>query len=418
MYLASRLRVAINRAALPFLVFPRPLSLVGPHAALSLCRTIARSGARQVLLVTDAPLVQLGLVDPLRHALEDAGVRVNLFDEVQPDPDDALVLRGVARLRQTGADAVLAVGGGSSIDCAKAMVLCHANHRPPAELRGLWLYARPRRRGLPLFAVPTTAGTGSEVTIAAVIADRDSHTKIALIDPRLTPDMVALDPLLTLGLPPFLTACTGMDALTHAIEAYLSTLARPDTDTLARTACATLVRTLPQVFRNGHDLTAREDMLLASSMAGLAFTRAGVGYVHAFAHQLGGLYGVPHGLANAIVLPEVLAHALPACTHRLADLARCAGVAQASLPDADAATAFIAHIRQLNAAMGIPSTVQALRAQDVDLLIDRAFAEAHGTYGIPRYLDRPTARALLARLLPASPEATATPAASFPASPA
>ena len=418
MYLASRLRVAINRAALPFLVFPRPLSLVGPHAALSLCRTIARSGARQVLLVTDAPLVQLGLVDPLRHALEDAGVRVNLFDEVQPDPDDALVLRGVARLRQTGADAVLAVGGGSSIDCAKAMVLCHANHRPPAELRGLWLYARPRRRGLPLFAVPTTAGTGSEVTIAAVIADRDSHTKIALIDPRLTPDMVALDPLLTLGLPPFLTACTGMDALTHAIEAYLSTLARPDTDTLARTACATLVRTLPQVFRNGHDLTAREDMLLASSMAGLAFTRAGVGYVHAFAHQLGGLYGVPHGLANAIVLPEVLAHALPACTLRLADLARCAGVAQASLPDADAATAFIAHIRQLNAAMGISSTVQALRAQDVDLLIDRAFAEAHGTYGLPRYLDRPTARALLARLLPASPEATATPAASFPASPA
>jgi alcohol dehydrogenase class IV len=311
-----------------------------------------------------------------------------------------LITAGVARLKQFNAQAVLAVGGGSSIDCAKAIVLCHANDRHPSQLTGLWLYALPRKKGLPFYAVPTTAGTGSEVTIAAVLSDKAAGTKAAIMDPKLVPGMVALDPKLTLGLPPFITGPTGMDALTHAVEAYISTMAQPETDEMARTATAMIVRNLPVVYANGQDVPAREAMLVASCMAGMAFTRAGVGYVHAIAHQLGGLYHVPHGLANAIVMPLVLDYSKEACAHRLSDLARVAGIGQPAMSDLELAEAFIAHIRQMNADMQIPPIVKNLRREDFKTIITRAFAEAHGTYGVPRYLSKADAMALLEQLLP------------------
>jgi alcohol dehydrogenase class IV len=186
-----------------------------------------------------------------------------------------------------------------------------------------------------------------------------------------------------------------MDALTHAIEAYISTMAMPETDEMARTATAMIISNLPAVFHNGSDMEARENMLLASSLAGMAFTRAGVGYVHAIAHQLGGLYHIPHGLANAIILPYVLEFSKPACRARLAELAKVAHIGTDSMGNAERADAFIEHIRHLNATTGIPSTVKELRPEDMDIIIERAFAEAHGTYGVPRYMSRSEAKAIL-----------------------
>jgi alcohol dehydrogenase class IV len=327
---------------------------------------------------------------------------VTVFSDIDPDPSYEMVLAGVARLDQSKADAILAVGGGSPMDCAKAMLLSHANACHPKKLTTLWLYAAPRRKGLPFYAIPTTAGSGSEATIAAVVSDAQAQSKRTLIDPKLAPSMVALDPALMTGLPPFITAPTGMDALTHAIEAYISTMANAETDELALLAAVGVLRHLPTAFSDGMNIQAREGMAIASYMAGLAFTRAGVGYVHAIAHQLGGLYHMPHGLINAIVMPYVLDYSKSHCVARLAQLARAAGVGQIRGSDALIADALIAHIREMNTTMGIPDKVKDLKRSDFDKIIERAFAEAHGTYGVPRYLDRHSATVLLTQLLPAS----------------
>jgi alcohol dehydrogenase class IV len=280
------------------------------------------------------------------------------------------------------------------------MMLCHGNDCHPEKLTGIWLYALPRKRGLPFFAIPTTAGTGSEVTIAAVVTNKQAQIKYFIADPKVVPSMCALDPTLMTGLPPFITAPTGMDALTHAVEAYISTIATAETDELARMATASILRNLPIAYREGGNLEARERMAVASCMAGLAFTRAGVGYVHAFAHQMGGLYHVPHGLANAIIMPHVLDFSLPNCAPRLAELARLTGCAEVGVDETAAAQAFIARIRAMNAEMQIPTTIKGLQRADFDKIIDRAFTEAHGTYGVPRYMERSDALALLEKLLP------------------
>lgn len=395
MYMLSRLRILLNRVALRWIAFPKPFTFVGANSSRALCRAIVGTGVKRLMLITDGALYKLGLLNPLVEQLRLAGLNVSIYADVEPDPGYELVLRGVERINQSGAEAVLAVGGGSSIDCAKAIVLCHANSCHPSKLTGVWLYALPRKRGLPFYAIPTTAGTGSEVTIAAVVSDKAAGTKKAIIDPKVVPAMVALDPGLTSGLPPFVTAFTGMDALTHAIEAYLSSMASPETDEQALSAATMILRSLPVVCQDGANLEAREDMLVASCMAGMAFTKAGVGYVHALAHQLGGLYHLPHGLANAIVLPYVLDHAKTRCSDRLARLADVAGIRSGGMTDMECADAFIAHVRALNTSMGIPSFVKELRMSDYSTIIDRAFAEAHGTYGLPRYMTWTDALTLL-----------------------
>lgn len=393
----SRLRVAGLGVGLKVLPFPVPVSFVGVDSSLTLCREIAATGVKKLTLVTDGPLVKLGVVAPIIAALRDAGVKVDVFDKIEPDPGYEMIADGVARLRKFGAEAVLAVGGGSSIDGAKTMVACYANDCAPADLVGLF---KVRKAGIPFYAIPTTAGTGSEVTIAAVVSDKAAQQKHAIIDFKLVPKMVALDPALMVGLPPHITAATGMDALTHAVEAYISTIANAETDRMALAATSSIVRYLPIAFKDGKNLEARERMALASFNAGLAFTRSGVGYVHAIAHQLGGLYHVPHGLANAILLPYVLDFSLPDCTDRLAELARCAGLEKGRMDDEALAEKFIAHIRTMNQRMGIPETVKQMRREDFDTIVDRALAEAHGTYAVPRYLSREEAFALLDNLLP------------------
>jgi alcohol dehydrogenase class IV len=406
-YPVSRLRVAATAAILPRLHVPTPLTFVGADASLSLCQMIAGSGLRRVLVVTDSGLMSLGLADRMLQALRAAGVEVEIFSDVVPDPGYELVLAGVERLEKFRADAILAIGGGSPIDCAKAINLSHANRCHPKKLAGVWLYAGSRRSGLPFYAVPTTAGTGSEVTMAAVVSDEQAGVKVSIIDPKLLPAAVALDPKLTLGLPPGVTAATGMDALTHAVEAYVSGLAYSQTDQWAVAATRLILGNLEQAYRSGSDMPAREAMLLGSYLAGMAFTRAGVGYVHAIAHQFGALYHLPHGLANAIVLPYVLDYSRPNCNGRLAQLARVAGLPFEGQTDDALAAAFVEKVRQLNSVLSIPRTVEALREKDFERIVDNAFAEAHGTYGVPRYLGRRDAHDLLSRLLPARPAALA-----------
>ena len=322
------------------------------------------------------------------------------FAEIEPDPGFELVLAGVARLKSSRAQAVLAVGGGSSIDGAKALLACHANDCHPEQLVGLWL-GKKRKQGLPFYAVPTTAGTGSEVTIGAVVTNKQEQIKLVIVDPKLVPSMIALDPTLMLGLPTFITAPTGMDALTHAVEAYLATLATPTSDELALAAAASVMHNLPLAYRNGQDIEARERMAVAACKAGLAITLAGLGYVHAFAHQLGGLYHVPHGLANAMVMPHVLEFSKEPCSARLAKLARVSGLDQPGATDSQLADAFIERIRQMNRDMQIPDKVKELRRADFDKIISRALTEAHQTYGVPRYMSKGDALELLQKLLPA-----------------
>ena len=208
MYLLSRIRVGILGLAGHVLKFPKPFSFVGPDASLSLVREIIGLGVKRVMVITDGQLIQLGIVNPLIELMKDSQVEVEVFSEIEPDPGYELVLKGIERLKDFKPDAVLAVGGGSSIDAAKAILLSHANDCHPSSLTGVWLYSWPRKRCLPFFAIPTTAGTGAEVTIAAVVSDKATQIKYAIIDPKTVPAMVALDPKLMVGLPPFITAPT------------------------------------------------------------------------------------------------------------------------------------------------------------------------------------------------------------------
>ena len=226
-----------------------------------------------------------------------------VFDDVTPDAPIPVIERGIERYRTAGCDAIVAFGGGSVMDAAKAIGLAAANHKHPRELVG---YFSGRHAPPPIYAVPTTAGTGSEVTVAAVISDPEHHRKLVIADTRIVPRMAALDPCLMTGLPPAITAATGMDALTHAVEAYIGHWGTAFSDRMALSAVGMIYKNLPLAFADGQDLAAREKMALASTYAGLAFTRANVGNVHAIAHQLGGLYHTPHGLANAIMLAPVL----------------------------------------------------------------------------------------------------------------
>ncbi|MBP6626981.1 MAG: iron-containing alcohol dehydrogenase, partial [Arenimonas sp.] len=283
----------------------------------------------------------------------------------------------------SGADAVLAIGGGSSIDAAKAVIACHASQRRPEQLGG---YFKVRGPVLPFFALPTTAGSGSEVTIAAVVSDPQAGRKFAIVDNKLVPVAIALDPSLMVGLPAAVTAATGMDALTHAIESHLSTLATPANQALSAAACRAILRDLPRAFADGSDLAARQSLAVASCTAGLAFTKVSVGYVHAIAHQLGPLYHLPHGYLNAIVLPWVLDVYLDGATARLADLARACGIGSDQDAPRDRAAQLVAEIRRLNASIGIPATIEQITDADIPEIVKRALAEAHGTYPVPVYL--------------------------------
>ncbi len=381
------------------LPIPQPTMLVGPGASARLGQAIGGFGHQKVLLVTDAVVLQLGLMKGLTDALKAAGTDVVVFSEVTPDAPIPLVERGIALYKKAGCDAIVAFGGGSVMDAAKAIGLSAANHKHPRELVG---YFSGRHAPPPLYAVPTTAGTGSEVTVVAVVADPEHHRKLVIADTRLVPRMAALDPCVMTGLPPPITAATGMDALTHAVEAYIGHWGTAFSDRMAVSAVAMIYQHLPRAYANGQDLAAREAMALASTYAGLAFTRASVGNVHAIAHQLGGWYHTPHGLANAIMLAPVLRFCAAAAQPKLAELAVHARVAKASEPEARRASKFIDSIEAMNRSMAIPRQLDALLAKDIPALAKAACWEADTNYPVPRAMSQTECEALLREVLPPS----------------
>lgn len=383
-----------------FLPIPRPTLLVGPGSSGRLGQAVAGFGHTKLMIVTDAMIVQLGLLKSLTDALEAGGAEYAVFDEITPDAPIPLVERAIDFYRAAGCDAIVAVGGGSSMDAAKAVAVAIAN--PGKPLRKLAGYFKGLRTPVPVYAVPTTAGTGSEVTVAAVISDPEKESKLVIVDTRIVPRMAALDPALMTGLPPHITAATGMDALTHAVESFLGQWATDYTDGLALSAVGLIFENLRTAYHDGGNLEAREKMALAATYAGMAFTRANVGYVHAIAHQFGGRYHTPHGLANAIMLPHVLEFSAPKTTGRLAVLAVRAGLGSEHEAERTLAKKFITAVIELNRELGIPTHLEALRAEHIPALAKAACHEAETGYPVPRYMTQRQCEDIIRRVLPPS----------------
>ena len=378
------------------LPFKWPTSFDGAGSALEMCKYIGKQGHKSILIVTDPMLVQLGLVAPIQQALESSGISVNVYDGVRPDPTVEQIEAGYDMCKANACDGIVAVGGGSSIDAAKVIGARAKNNKPIRKMTGLF---RVFFGMLPLYAVPTTAGTGSEVTIAAVVSDPEAQRKLPIMDLKIMPTACALDSELMTGLPPHITSATGMDALTHAVEAYVSNNSFKATDKLAIEATQLVMKHLPTAVAEGSNLEARQGMARASNLAGKAFTQAGVGYVHAIAHNFGALYHVPHGLANAIVMPYVLDFSKPKCAARLAELARACNIGSANGSNEELADAFIARIREMNDSFGIPRKLDKLNKNDIPKIAKAALQEARFTYAVPKYLDQKGCEALVSQML-------------------
>lgn len=389
-----------------FIPIPQPTLLVGPGSSARLGQAVAGFGHRKILVVTDAIISRLGLLKPLTEALEAGGARFVVFDKITPDAPIPLIEEGIAFFQEHDCDAIVAFGGGSAMDASKAIAVAVANPKPLRQLAG---YFKGLRTPVRIYAVPTTAGTGSEVTVAAVISDPERGRKLVIVDPRIVPKMAALDPSLMTGLPPAVTAATGIDALTHAIEAFVGNWKTPYSDGMALSAVGLIFENLRTAYREGGNLQAREKMSLASTYAGFAFTRANVGYVHAIAHQFGGRYHTPHGLANAIMLPHVLRFSAPAITDKLAQLAVRAKLGTEADEPETLANRFLDAVEALNRDLGIPETLAALREEDISDLARAAQHEAMTGYPVPRYMTQEECEAMIRKVLP-RPEKTAAPA--------
>lgn len=374
---------AVLRAALPVLPYREPQVF---HSCGELSTVFQKENIRRVLIVTDVGIVRSGIAAQLEAVLDEDDISYTVYDQTRPNPTVVNVEQALSLYRRYRCQALIAIGGGSSMDCAKAVGARLARPGTPlGKLKGTLRILRP----LPtLIAIPTTAGTGSETTLAAVITDTQAQHKYVMNDFVLIPKYAVLDARLTLSLPPHLTATTGMDALTHAVEAYIGRSTTRQTRQEALEATRLVFANVERAYRNGKDYEARSNMLTAAYRAGIAFSRSYVGYVHAVAHSLGGQYNIPHGLANAVLLPYVL-ESYGSCIHRkLHDLAVAAGVASPQEEDAGAAAKFIRAIRQLNARMGIPETLEGIRPEDIPVMAAHAEKEANPLYPVPRLMTR------------------------------
>lgn len=369
------------------------LVFAGSGSARQLCGHIRRSGFKRVLVVTDKPLRALGIVDRALEGFTGSDVAIAFYDGVEPDPTFDQVDAGLVELKRHKADAVLAIGGGSSIDCAKIVAARATLDVDPRSWIG---FAKVKHEVLPIFTIPTTAGTGSEATCGAVISDAKTHDKGVISGAGLASTALALDPDLQLGMPAAITAATGMDALTHAVEVYICRWDRGTSKTDAKRAIKIIFDNLQRAYEQGDDADAREAMALGSFYAGVAINQVNVGTVHAIAHQLG-RYHIPHGLANAMVLPHVLDYCLAEAEAPLAELAQLIGAVKAGQSAREQAQAFIDAVVALRDAVGVPATSDKIKAEDFEYLIDLAVTEATG-YFPPKLLDNDGARDILGKI--------------------
>ena len=347
---------------------------------------IRNYGFRNALIVTDAGLAKAGVAAMIAEKLAAQDINAVVFDGAKPNPSIANVEAGLVVLKQHQCDFVLSLGGGSPHDCAKGIALCATNGGHIRDYEGVDRSAKPQ---LPLVAINTTAGTASEMTRFCIITDEERHVKMAIVDRNVTPLLSVNDPELMVAMPKGLTADTGMDALTHAIEAYVSTAATPITDACAIKAMELISQNLRQAVRDGKDLVARENMAYAQFLAGMAFNNASLGFVHAMAHQLGGYYDLPHGVCNAVLLPHVQTFNANVCAQRLTDVAHALGADVRGLSPEEGAQAAIAAIRTLAKDVEIPAGLRDLGAKldDIPVLATNALKDACG-FTNPRKADQ------------------------------
>ncbi len=341
-------------------VLPTPDCFIGSGAVRELAGALRGLDARRVLVVTDAGVVKAGIYDRIKSTLAEARVQVLLFDRVTPDPSTSFVQSAADEARQAQADAVLGLGGGSSIDTAKMAAALALNRR---GLDGYLQGAPLEAAVLPILAVPTTAGTGSEATHIAILSDEAAQVKKGFVSVRIMPRFACLDPELTLGLPPAITAVTAMDALCHAIESYTSINANEYSEVLSLRAVELLDGNILEVFRHGSNAKAREKMLLGSFLAGVAFANAGVAAVHAFAYPLGGMFHVAHGLANSLMMPTILRFNSPACAERYARIGQVftrGREADREMGREATAESVVRRVEELSGLLGLPRNLAAI----------------------------------------------------------
>ena len=393
MNILYKLSIAARKPIIKIVHKPTPVTYIGAGQSKKAGALLSMMGAGKTLLITDRVLRKLGLADGIAESIAQAGIECVIYDGVTPDPTFAVV--DEAQESCAGCDSIAAVGGGSVMDTAKAVGAAVSNGKSAQKLAGMLKVRKP----LPIFiAVPTTAGTGSETTVAAVISDTATHAKKQILDPKTVPAAAILDPELTVGLPPAATAQTALDALTHALEAYVSGYADHNTDKYAEISVKLVYENLPKVLERPDDLAAREALLIASFYGGMAFTRTFVGYVHAFAHTIGAMFNVPHGLANAVLLPHIMQYYLPVCENEFSLLAKLTGQYKESAGPGENAAAFVGSLFELNKASGIPERFDSFPESAIVSVVKKAFRECHGIYPVPRYFTRKSASELLRKV--------------------
>ncbi|HFD2030246.1 TPA: L-threonine dehydrogenase [Clostridium perfringens] len=343
--------------------FMPAISLMGADCLKDAGEQVVELGFKKALIVTDKVLGQIGIVKKVTDVLDNKSIEYAIYDETKPNPTVKNVNDGLALLKEKECDFVISLGGGSAHDCAKGIALLATNGGEIKDYEGVDKSKKPQ---LPMVGINTTAGTGSEMTLFAIITDEERHIKMALVDKHLTPIIAVNDPMLMLAMPKSLTAATGMDALTHAIEAYVSTSATPITDACAEKAIELISNYLVNAVENGEDVEARDMMAYAEYLAGMAFNNASLGYVHAMAHQLGGFYNLPHGVCNAILLPHVQEYNKATSASRLAKIAKIMGGNIEGLTDEQGADLCIDMIKSLSQTVGIPEGLGVLGVKESD----------------------------------------------------
>ncbi|MDO0825905.1 iron-containing alcohol dehydrogenase [Desulfosporosinus nitroreducens] len=362
-----------------------PELIEGENSLNKLPKLIKSKGIDSVLIVTDKMIASLGLMDGLLKGLSNEGVDYLVYDRTVQNPTIDNIEEALQMYNANNCKGIVAFGGGSPIDCAKGVGARAARPKKSIpQMKGLF---KVLKKIPPLVAIPTTSGTGSETTIAAVITDSRTHEKYAINDTALIPQYAVLDPVLTVNLPQHITSTTGIDALTHAVEAYIGRSNTKATKQYSRDAVKLIFENIFEAYSNGQNLAARKNMQEASFLAGLAFTRVGVGYVHAIAHTLGGFYSVPHGLANAIILPYVLEYYGKSAHKPLAELADMVGLSEPGDNSEQKSFKFIHAIKMLNKSMGIPNKVNGIIESDVPLMVKRALAESNPLYPVPKIMN-------------------------------
>ncbi len=371
------------RAALPILPYREPKIV---PSCLELGGVFKKEKTTSVLVVTDAGIVKNGLTIPLENVLKKNKVRYTVYDKTQPNPTVDNVEDALTLYHKNKCDTLIAIGGGSAMDCAKAVGARVAY--PKRSLRQLGGKLKVWRKLPTLIAIPTTAGTGSEVTLAALVTEPKNHKKYAVMSFPLIPHYAVLDAKLTYSLPPHLTATTGMDALTHAVEAYIGRSTSKETRRLALEATKLVFGNVDKAYTDGHNHEARENMLHAAYKAGIAFSKSYVGYIHAVAHSLGGRYGTPHGLANAVIMPYVLESYGKCAYKKLHRLGVAAGVCSENDSHEVGAKKFIEAIKALNAKMNISDKITGIKQEDISDMARHAEREANPLYPVPKLMTR------------------------------